>query len=326
MGASSSRRVVLAALFGNAAVATTKFIAAAMTGSSAMVSEGVHSLVDTTNQVVMLHGLRRAAKPPDESHPFGYGRELYFWAFIVALMVFAVGAGISLYEGIVHLRHPRVIQKPIVNYVVLAASLVFEGITWWIALKAFRASKGRRGWMQAFRDSKDASTFTVLFEDTAAMLGLLIALAGVIAAQATGDPRYDGYASLGIGTVLAITALLLARETKGLLLGEAAQRQVVDDILRLADADPDVRCANGLITDQLGPQSIVVALSADFHDALTTPQIEACILRIERAVQARHPDVVALFVKPQTSQTWRRRVMRWRDADAGHDPDAFTGL
>ena len=326
MAASNSRRVVLAALFGNGAVAVTKFAAAAITGSSAMISEGVHSLVDTTNQVVMLYGLRRAAKPPDESHPFGYGRELYFWAFIVALMVFAVGAGISLYEGVVHLRHPRHIENPIVNYVVLGASLVFEGITWWIALKAFRASKGRRGWMQAFRDSKDASTFTVLFEDTAAMLGLLIALAGVIAAQVTGDPRYDGYASLGIGAVLAITAMLLARETKGLLLGEAAQRQVVDDILRVAGADPDVRCANGVITDQLGPQSIVVALSADFHDALTTPQIEACILRIERAVQARHPDVVALFVKPQTAQTWRRRSMRWREGGVVDDADPFTGL
>ncbi len=314
MAATNSRRVVLAALFGNGAVAATKFVAAAITGSSAMVSEGVHSLVDTTNQVVMLHGLRRADKPADESHPFGYGRELYFWAFIVALMVFAIGAGISFYEGVTHLRHPRVIQNPMVNYIVLAASLVFEGFTWWIAFKAFRAAKGSRGWMQAFRDSKDASTFTVLFEDTAAILGLLIALAGVAAAQATGDPRYDGYASIGIGLVLAVTAMLLAHETKGLLLGEAAQRQVVDDILRIAQDDPDVRCANGVITEQLGPQSIVASLSADFHDALTTPQIETCILRIERAVRERHPDVVSLFVKPQTAETWKRRALRWRDA------------
>jgi cation diffusion facilitator family transporter len=307
-------------------VAATKFVAAAFTGSSAMLSEGVHSLVDTVNQVLMLHGIRRAARPPDPKHPFGYGRELYFWAFIVALMVFALGAGISLYEGVTHLRHPRQLANPLVNYLVLGASFLFEGASWWIALKAFRAAKGRRGWIRAFRDSKDASTFTVLFEDTAAMLGLMIALVGIAATQLTGDPRYDGFASLGIGAVLAVTAMLLARETKGLLLGEAAQRQVVDDILRIAGTDPDVRCANGVITDQLGPQSIVVALSADFHDALTTPQIESCILRIESAVQKRHPDVVALFVKPQASKTWRRRVERWSDADAVRDTDAFTGL
>ena len=312
--AGSGRMVVIAALMGNAAVAATKFVAAAFTGSSAMLSEGVHSLVDTVNQVLMLHGIRRAARPPDPKHPFGYGRELYFWAFIVALMVFALGAGISFYEGLAHLRHPREMANPLVNYIVLGASLLFEGVTWVIALRSFRAAKGRRGWIQAFRDSKDASTFTVLFEDTAAMLGLLIALAGIVATQVTGDPRYDGYASLGIGAVLAITAILLARETKGLLLGELAQRQVVDDILRIAGSDPDVRCANGVLTQQLGPESIIAALSADFHDVLTTPQIEACVLRIERAVQRTHPDVTALFVKPQTAETWAKRRLRW-------DPD-----
>jgi len=312
--AGSGRMVVIAALMGNAAVAATKFVAAAFTGSSAMLSEGVHSLVDTVNQVLMLHGIRRAARPPDPKHPFGYGRELYFWAFIVALMVFALGAGISFYEGLAHLRHPREMANPLVNYIVLGASLLFEGVTWVIALRSFRAAKGRRGWVQAFRDSKDASTFTVLFEDTAAMLGLLIALAGIVATQVTGDPRYDGYASLGIGAVLAITAILLARETKGLLLGELAQRQVVDDILRIAGSDPDVRCANGVLTQQLGPESIIAALSADFHDVLTTPQIEACVLRIDRAVQRTHPDVTALFVKPQTAETWAKRRLRW-------DPD-----
>jgi cation diffusion facilitator family transporter len=321
--AASGRKVVYAALLGNAAVATTKFIAAAVTGSSAMLSEGVHSLVDTSNELLMLHGMRRAALPPDQAHPFGRGRELYFWAFIVALMVFALGAGISFYEGVAHLRHPGKIEKPLVNYTVLGASLVFEGVSWWVALAAFRKARGTRGWIQAFRDSKDASTFTVLLEDSAAMLGLLIALSGILAAQLLGDPRYDGYASLGIGVVLAITAMLLARETKGLLLGEAAQRQVGDDILRIAGSDPDVRCANGVITQQLGPESIVAALSADFHDALATPQIEACILRIERAVQRSHPDVVALFVKPQTAETWARRRLRWdRGETAPDDPGA----
>lgn len=303
-------KVVIAALLGNAAVAATKFVAAAVTGSSAMLSEGVHSLVDTSNQLLLLYGLRRAQRPPDLSHPFGYGRELYFWAFIVALMVFAIGAGVSLYEGVAHIRDPHPIERPLVSYAVLAASLLFEGGSWWVALQTFRAAKGRRGWVQAFRDSKDATTFTVLFEDTAAMLGLLLAFAGIAASQWTGDPRYDGYASLGIAAVLATTALLLARETKGLLLGEAAQRQVADDIMNIADADPDIRRANGVITQQLGQESIMAALSADFHDVLTTPQIEACILRLESAVRREHPDVVALFVKPQTAQTWRQRRLR----------------
>ena len=320
----SRRRVVFAALLGNLAVAATKFVAAAFTGSSAMLSEGVHSLVDTCNQLLMLYGMHRASRPPDAAHPFGYGRELYFWAFIVALMVFAVGSGISFYEGVAHLRHPRAIENASINYAVLAASLLFEGASWWVALKSFRASKGTRGWFQAFRDSKDASTFTVLFEDTAAMLGLLIAFAGVAAAQWLGDPRFDGYASLGIGVVLAVTAMLLARETKGLLLGEAAQRQIVEDILRIAGDDPDVRCANGVLTQQLGPDSIVAALSADFHDVLTTPQIEACVLRIEHALQRSHPEVTAVFVKPQTAETWSRRKLRW-ERDASADQDAGTG-
>lgn len=309
MAKTGSRKVVVAALLGNGAVAATKFAAAAVTGSSAMLSEGVHSLVDTSNQVLMLYGMKRAGKPPDATHPFGYGRELYFWAFIVALLVFALGAGVSIYEGISHLRHPESIENPMVNYVVLGASIIFEGITWYIALKAFRAAKGERGWFQAFRDSKDASTFTVLLEDTAAVLGLLIALAGVATAQVTGDPRYDGLASIGIGLLLAITAMLLARETKGLLLGEAAQSHVRDDILRIAGADPDIRCANGVITEQLGPETVIAALSADFHDRLTTPEVEACINRVEACVQRRHPDVVALFVKPQTAETWKERTL-----------------
>ncbi|MFC5570158.1 cation diffusion facilitator family transporter [Lysobacter yangpyeongensis] len=309
--AASRRKVVIAALLGNLGVAVTKFIAAALTGSSAMLSEGVHSLVDTCNQLLMLYGMHRAARPPDVAHPFGHARELYFWAFIVALLVFAAGAGVSFYEGLVHLRDPHAMANPTVNYVVLAVSLLFEGSSSAVALRAFRSAKGKRGWIAAVRDSKDASTFTVLFEDVAAMLGLLIALAGVIAAQVLDDPRFDGYASLGIGLVLAVTALLLAIETKGLLLGEVAQREVNEDILRIAGDDPDVRCANGVLTRQLGPDSIVAALSADFHDRLTTPQIEECVLRIEHAVQRRHPAVMAVFIKPQTAETWARRRLRW---------------
>jgi cation diffusion facilitator family transporter len=315
--ASSEHKVVIAALVGNLAVAITKFVAAGVTGSSAMLSEGVHSLVDTSNEVLMLYGMRRAARPADLAHPFGHGRELYFWAFIVALLVFALGAGVSTYEGIRHLRHPEPMTRPLVNYAVLAASLVFEGISWTVAMREFRRAKGGLGRFEAFRQSKDPTTFTVLFEDTAALAGLLVALAGIALAQWTGDARWDGAASLAIGFLLAVTAMLLVRETKALLLGESADRTVRDDILRIADADADVRCANGVITQQFGPDTVVAALSADFHDRLTTPQIEACIGRIETGVQQAHPEVVAVFVKPQTAETWQQRLRRTRDGSVG---------
>lgn len=315
--AAGRSKVVHAALFGNLAIAATKFVAAVITGSSAMLSEGVHSLVDTCNELLLLHGMRRAAKPPDASHPFGYGRELYFWSFIVALLVFALGGGVSVYEGISHLRHPEAMQHPLVNYAVLALSFVFEGGSWWVARRAFRETKGARGWFEAFRASKDPSTFTVLFEDSAALIGLLIAAAGIAGAQLLHAPRLDGVASIGIGLVLSVAAMLLARETKGLLVGEAAYPRVCSDILRIAGQDPAVRCANGVFTVQLGPDSVIAALSAEFEDALATAQIEQCVNRIEAAVRQSHPDVVALFVKPQTAQTWERRTARLHEHDEG---------
>jgi len=310
---SGSRLVVYAALAGNLAIAITKFIAAAITGSSAMLSEGVHSLVDTTNEVLLLYGMSRAKKDPDRSHPFGYGRELYFWAFIVALLVFALGAGVSIYEGVVHLLHPEAMVRPLVNYIVLAASMVFEGGSWLLALRDFRAHKGKLGYFQAFRRSKDPTTFTVLFEDSAALLGLLIALAGVAAAQWLQMPRLDGVASIAIGIVLAISSLLLARETKGLLIGESAHPQVRDAILRIAGDDEDVRFANGVLTVQMGPDQVVAALSAEFRDGLDSNRIEACVNRVEAAIKQAHPVVSVLFVKPQTRAVWERRTSGLHD-------------
>ncbi|MEO6138115.1 MAG: cation diffusion facilitator family transporter [Luteimonas sp.] len=304
----SSKIVVYAALSGNLAIAIIKFVAAAITGSSAMLSEGVHSLTDTINELLLLYGMAQADKPRDASHPFGYGRELYFWSFIVALLVLAFGAGVSLYEGVLHLRHPQPIERAMINYVVLAASLVFEGISWLFAFRDFRASKGKLSYVQAFRRSKDPTTFTVLFEDTAALIGLAIAFCGIAGAQAWHLPQLDGVASIAIGVVLAISSLLLARETKGLLIGEAAHPGVRDAILKIADADPGIRSANGVLTVQMGPDQVVAALSAEFLDALTTPQIEACVNRIEDAVKLDHPSVSVLFVKPQTQEVWRERT------------------
>ncbi|WP_239309014.1 cation diffusion facilitator family transporter [Rhodanobacter sp. FDAARGOS 1247] len=307
MPASASHKVVLVALGGNLMIAIAKFVAAGITGSSAMLSEGVHSLVDTVNELLLLYGLRRAARPADRTHPFGYGRELYFWSFIVALLVLAMGAGVSFYEGVMHIRQPEPVARPLMNYLVLAVSFVFEGSSWWVALREFRARKGRLGYFEAFRLSKDPATFTVLLEDSAALLGLLVALAGLVSAQLLAQPVLDGVASIGIAAVLSLSALLLARETKGLLIGEPAHPVVGEAILAIAAGDAGVRCANGVLTVQMGPSQVVATLSAEFEDALTTPQIEACINRIEKQAKQAHPEIVSLFIKPQTAETWRAR-------------------
>ncbi len=304
---SGSRLVVYAALVGNLCIAIAKFVAAGMSGSSAMLSEGVHSLVDTTNELLLLYGLHRADKKPDTVHPFGYGRELYFWSFIVALLVFAAGAGVSAYEGILHIRNPEPATNHTVSYLVLGISFLFEGGSWWVALREFRATKGPMGYFEAFRRSKDPSTFTVLLEDSAALLGLAFAAIGLAAAQWLDMPELDGVASLCIAGVLALTAFLLARETKGLLVGEPAHPSVARRIMAVADTDADLRKANGVTTMQMGPDQVVAMLSAEFEDDRTTPQIEACITRIEQAVKAEYPELVALFVKPQTPEVFRAR-------------------
>jgi len=313
---SGSRLVVLAALVGNLAIAVAKFVAAWLSGSSAMLSEGVHSLVDTTNEVLLLYGLHRAGQKPDATHPFGHGRELYFWAFIVALLVFAAGAGVSAYEGIQHIRHPEPASNHTVSYIVLGISFLFEGTSWWIALREFRASKGSLGYFEAFRRSKDPSTFTVLLEDSAALLGLGFAMTGLLAAQLLEMPVLDGVASLCIAAVLAMTAFLLARETKGLLLGEPAQPRVARHILQVANADADLRSANGVTTMQMGPDQVIAMLSAEFEDDRTTPQIEACITRIEKAVKQEYPELVALFIKPQAPEVFQARRAALAQPDA----------
>lgn len=304
---SGSRLVVYAALAGNCAIAIAKFIAAAISGSSAMLSEGVHSLVDTLNEVLLLYGLHRSEKTPDTTHPFGYGRELYFWSFIVALLVFAAGAGVSAYEGIQHIRRPEPATNHLVSYLVLGVSVLFEGGSWLVALREFRSTKGKLGYFEAFRRSKDPSTFTVLLEDTAALLGLGFALLGLLGAQLLHMPVLDGIASLGISAVLAVTAFLLARETKGLLIGEPAHPSVAQALLDLANADGDLRNANGVTTMQMGPNQVVAMLSAEFEDDRTTPQIEACIARIETAARRQYPELTALFVKPQTPEVFQAR-------------------
>ena len=259
MAENSSKTAVYAALAGNRLVAATKGVAAALTGSSSMLSEAVHSLVDTGNEVLLLYGMHRAGKQATPEHPVGYGRELYFWSFIVAVLIFALGAGVSIFEGFAHLRNPEPVEQAWINYLVLALAFLFEGISWVVAFRQYRAAMGDMGFFEAFRKSKDPPTFMVLFEDSAALVGIVLAAAGTYASSSLGMPALDGWASIAIGVVLAVVAVLLAGESKSLLIGERADRELSDSILRVAGAQPSVARANGLITVQMAPDQIVAA-------------------------------------------------------------------
>ena len=302
--ATESRKVILAALAGNLLVAATKSVAAFFTGSSAMLSEAIHSFVDTGNEVLLLYGTHRSQRPPDANHPFGYGRELYFWSFIVALLIFAVGAGVAAYEGIHHLQNPEPIDRPYVNFIVLGLSLVFEGASWWVAFKTVRKAKGEQTWWQAITCGKDPPQFMVLLEDTAAIAGLFIAFAGTWASVATGDPRYDGIASLLIAVVLAVVAVVLARESKELLIGERADPALQNAVTDLARTTQGIAGVNGILTSQMSPTDVVVALSVEFGDCLTIVEVEDIVTRLEAEVRRSHPMVSALFIKPQTPKAF----------------------
>jgi cation diffusion facilitator family transporter len=318
MAATGSKKVIYAALAGNGLIAITKFFAAAYTGSSAMLSEGIHSLVDTGNQGLLLYGLKKADQPADEKHPFGYGVELYFWAFVVAILIFAVGSGISIYEGIQKILHPHPISSPIIAYVVLGLAIMFESVAWWIAYKEFNRVRGQRGLLQAVRESKDPAVFTVLFEDTAAMAGLIVALLGLLGVQFLGLPWLDGAASVTIGVILALTAAFLAYETKSLLVGEGADPATVEVIRNLVEATPTVSRMNEIRTLHRGPQDVLLALSIDFEDNLTVGSVEESIYALEVAIKRRFPIVRRVFIEAQAT----RHHVEMLEADRKHDDAA----
>ncbi len=299
MSASGSKKVIFAALIGNTAIAITKFIAAAITGSSAMLSEGIHSLVDTGNQGLLLLGLKQAQKPPDEAFPFGHGKEIYFWSFVVAILIFAVGAGVSLYEGIHHVIHPEPIENPIINYIILGLAILFEGGAWLFALKEFKRTKGKLSYVEAVRRGKDPSLFVVLFEDSAAILGLLVAMVGIFLAQLTGLAWFDGLASIIIGLILGGTAWWLAYETKGLLIGEAANQKVVQGIRTLMKDIPQIDHVKEVLTMHMGPDFILVNISADFNDNVKVGEIEKAIARLDTNIKTQYPEVKRVFVEAE---------------------------
>jgi cation diffusion facilitator family transporter len=319
----SSKKVVYAALAGNLAIAVTKFIAASMTGSSAMLSEGVHSVVDTGNQGLLLYGMKRARLPADERFPFGHGKEIYFWSFVVALLVFAAGAGVSVYEGIHHLRHPVEINQPQVNYVVLALAGLFEAGSWFIAFREFREAKGPRGYFEAVRRGKDPTTFAVLFEDTAALAGIVVAFLGVLAGHLTGDPRFDGAASLVIGAILAVTAFWLARETKGLLIGESANREVIARIRELAQRYPEVPRVHEILTMHMGPDFILANIAIEIACDVPRARAHEILDALDRDIKRADPRVKRVFIEAQNECPPAGKPGAGKAADAAARRDAL---
>lgn len=299
MAASSSKKVIFAALTGNFLIALTKFIAFFVTKSSAMLSEGVHSVVDTGNQILLLYGLRKAQKPADEQFPFGHGKEVYFWGFIVAIMIFTVGAGVSIYKGVHHLLHPTTIQNPTLNYIVLACAMLFEGAAWYFALTEFTKTKGKWGYLEAVHRGKDPYMFVVLFEDSAAMLGILVAFVGILLSQITGNPYYDGVASIIIGLILAGTAAWLAYEIKGLLIGESARPEIVKGVKEIAKSYPKIKHINEILTLHMGPDFILLNLSVDFADSLLAGDLEDTISRLDRQIKQAYPKIKRIFVEAE---------------------------
>jgi cation diffusion facilitator family transporter len=313
-----SRTVLIAALAANLLIAITQFGAAAFTHSSAMLSEAVHSLVDTINEVLLMYGARASARPADEEHPLGHGREFYFWSFIVSLLIFAVGAGVSTYEGIRHVMDPVEMESPIVNYVVLGLAALFEGVSWCFAFREFRARKGSRGYLEAATQTKDPTTLIVFLEDSAALIGVGIAFLGTWAAQELQDPVYDGVASIAIGLLLAAVAVFLARENKKLLIGESGRPALERSIGGIARQEHAVQALNGMLTFQVSPSQVIAALSLHFRDALDSDAIEAAVERLEARIREQHPEILMLLVKPQNPGAYQRAVearKRWHEID-----------
>ena len=314
--ASGSKKVIYAAMIGNGLIAIAKFTGAAITGSAAMLSEGIHSVVDTGNQGLLLYGIARSKRPADEKHPFGYASEIYFWAFIVAILIFSIGAGISIYHGIEKVLHPHAVEDPFVNYVILILAMIFEGFAWWIAFREFSTIKGKKSIFQAVSESKDPTIFTVLFEDTAAMLGLIVALIGIWLADTLNMPVLDGVASIVIGIILAGTALILALETKGLLIGEAAAPEIVDEIKAIISEQHKITALNEIRTLHRGPNDVLLALSVDYEDEILAGDVERTNNSLEITIKNRFPVVKRLFIEVQSAADHREEKERAQAARA----------
>lgn len=296
----NSSTAIYAAIAGNFALTVTKFVVAAITGSAAMLSEGIHSLVDTGNGGLLLLGVRLSKRPPDKDHPFGHGLELYFWAVIVALLIFGIGGGMSAYEGIVHILNPREINEYFWIYVVLGCGVLFEGISWVFAVRTFLKAKGERGVWETIHNTKDPTIFAVLLEDSAALVGLVIAFAGIGLGQWLENPYFDGLASILIGLILMGVATILAWESKTLLIGEGADPKMVSEIQAMVERDPEVQNAKRPLTMHFGPRDVLVNLDVQFRSDLTGAEIELAVDRLERQIRTRFPVVQRIFLETRS--------------------------
>lgn len=302
-----NNRTLLIAFGANLGIALAKFVAAGVTGSSAMLTEGVHSVVDSTNQLLLIWGRHQSRKPADKYHPLGYGRELYFWSFVVAVLVFALGAGVSIYEGIIHIVEPEHAVSPLIAYVVLLIAFLLEGWSTFEAFREFKAAKGKLGWIEAIRRSKDPASFIVLLENGAAMAGILAAAVGLMLSQLTGDPFYDGAASVVIGIILGITALVLAYESKGLLIGEAADPEIVRGLRQLACDKPGIIGVGHVLTVHSAPDQITAMVNVDFRNSITAGEVERIVHEIEVEAHRQWPAVKRLFVRPMQGAANERK-------------------
>lgn len=305
----SAKKTIYAAMAANFAIAIIKFIAASITGSSAMLSEGIHSVVDTGNELLLLLGLRLSKQPADDSHPFGYGQELYFWTLIVALFIFAIGGGMSIYEGIGHIRHPQPLTDPRWNYGVLGLAVIFEGYSWNVALQEFLASKREDNFWQAIRASKDPTVFAILFEDTAALIGLFVAFVGVLSGHLLGNIYLDGVASIVIGVILCGVASLLAIESKGLLIGEGATAETIASIKKIINDDPAVENVIKVLTLHFGPQEILLNLEINFVDDLETDELEIAVERLESSIRIQHLEIQNIFIEAKSISARKKAII-----------------
>lgn len=296
-----SRIAIYGAIVANVAIAATKFVVAGITGSSAMLSEGVHSVVDTGNDLLLLVGVHRSQQPPSPNHPFGHGKELYFWSLIVAVLIFGAGGGVSFYEGVMHVRNPSPLEDPFWNYIVLGAAAVFEGASFGIALRQFLREKGDAPFWEALHRSKDPANYMVMAEDGAALAGLAIAAIGVYASHSLGMPILDGVASIGIGLLLAGVAVLLIRESRGLLVGEGVRPDIARAIQEIARSAPGVRDVGPVLSMYVGADDILVTFDVQFAPEVPAGEVAATIKRIEHQVRDRYPKVRRIFLEPAPS-------------------------
>ena len=294
--AGESKTAVVAAIVGNLAIAVAKFAAAAFSGSAAMLSEAIHSLVDTGNDALMLYGIRRSAKPPDEHHPFGYGHELYFWTLVVGVLIFAVGGGMSIVSGVLHIVNRTAAEADVWNYAVLGVAAVFESISWYFGLRAFRKEQAGRGVIETIKVSKDPTTFSVLLEDSAALVGLALAFAGIYLSAALDMPSLDGASSIAIGVLLCVIALVMVYESKGLLVGEGVSRATAQGIRELITVDADVESVGKLATMYLGPDEVMLAVEVHFRPERSGDDRRRSITRMTRAIQDKYPRIRHVFL------------------------------